>query len=83
MLTGTPTPYICTETPNRTGREVRAEIRRVNARALEALLVSPSVAKASSRCQILRMNSESLQSLHVYIRMDDRMITSKPVPEMR
>jgi hypothetical protein len=55
----------------------------VMARALEALLVSPSLAKASSRCQILCMSSELLQSLHVYIRMDDRMITSKPVPEIR
>jgi hypothetical protein len=53
------------------------------ARALEALLVSPSFAKAPSCCQILCMNSESLQSLHIYIRMDGPMITSKPVPEMR
>jgi hypothetical protein len=29
------------------GREVRADMRRVKARALEALLVSPSVAKGS------------------------------------
>jgi hypothetical protein len=47
----TPTPCICAETPSRTGREVtrrlRADMRRVKTRALEALLLSPSVAKAS------------------------------------
>jgi hypothetical protein len=51
--------YIHTERDGR--REVRMDMMRVNAHALEALLVSPSVAKASLHCQILRMDSTSLQ----------------------
>ena len=45
-LQAIPTLCICAETPSRAGCEVRADMRRVRARALETLLVSPSVAKA-------------------------------------
>jgi hypothetical protein len=49
-------------------------MKRLKTRALEVLPVSPSVTKASSRCQTLRMNSALIQSLH-----EDRVVTSKPV----
>jgi hypothetical protein len=51
--------------------------------ALEALLVSLLVAKASKRCQTLHVSLTSLQSLHACIRMEDRVVTNKPAPEMR
>jgi hypothetical protein len=54
-------------------------MRRVKTRVLEALPVSLSVGKASKRCQAQRTNSASLQSLHAHIRIEDRVVTSKPV----
>ena len=48
------------------------------ARGAAQALVSQSVAKASYRCQTLRMKLAWLQSLHAFIRIEDRVVTSKP-----
>ena len=59
-------------------RCLRADIRRVETPALEELLVSPSVAKASYAARHSKLHELSIAtSLHAYIRIKDRVVTSK------